>query len=84
MSDALKEISEAIYMLDHNKITVGEYEEKLKPWHDVEPIKHGYWTRPYKNKAYRKCSVCGEIHCGIPWNAQYCPFCGAKMDEVTE
>ena len=49
-----------------------------------DAIKHGYWTRPYKNKAYRLCSVCGQIHCGIPWNAKYCPFCGAKMEEVTE
>ncbi len=47
----------------------------------ADAIKHGHWTRPYNNN-YKQCSVCKQIHYGIPWNAEYCPFCGAKMDEV--
>lgn len=66
-------------MYDRKQYTQG-FEDGRK--YEQEERGHGHWTRPYKNKAYRKCSVCGQIHCNIPWNAEYCPFCGAKMDEV--
>lgn len=86
MSDALKEISEAIYSLDHNEITVGEYEEKLKPWHDAEPIRHAYWvkdrllsTNGGTYGVYR-CSLCEMTYQDIGYGFNYCPNCGAKMD----
>lgn len=70
--------------------------EKLKsiPTADVTEIKHGKWlkTNAYPHKVY--CSVCyktyvenEEIIAGRGWRlsycteAEYCPHCGAKMDE---
>lgn len=48
--------------------------------------KHGYWTGPDDYN----CSVCGENYMEIAdadayasgWKPNYCPNCGAKMDEV--
>ena len=50
-----------------------------QPTVEAEPIRHGHWIRPYHDH-YKQCSVCERIHYTIPWNAAYCPFCGAKMD----
>lgn len=45
----------------------------------IDPVKHGRWVM--QGTAYG-CSLCGEgvIH---PFH-NYCPNCGARMDEVTE
>ena len=54
--------------------------EKL-PAADVAPVVHGRWLNG------RQCSVCGDRH--GPYNSRhrpyynYCPHCGAKMDEVS-
>lgn len=53
---------------------------------NAEEVKHGHWI----NKGFEptRCSVCGitvDAINGIPWaikSFKYCPFCGAKMDEV--
>ena len=48
----------------------------------VEP-KHGHWVRSITE--WICCSVCGSeppSECNIP--TPYCPWCGAKMDEVKE
>lgn len=52
---------------------------KAQPTVEAELVRHGQWIRPY-NDHYKQCSVCKRIHYTIPWNAEYCPFCGAKMD----
>lgn len=57
----------------------------------IEPTKHGRWLEtPYcaYDDTY-KCSVCGkewEFIKGTPQDneANYCPKCGARMDEVEE
>ena len=62
-----------------------------QPAADVAEVRHGRWI-DYSDEydgGYYECSVCGE-----PWvfidgtpkdnNANYCPNCGAKMDEVEE
>ena len=55
---------------------------RMKQWFEHEPpVKHGHWIRPY-NDHYKQCSVCGRVHYSIPWNAEYCPFCGAKMEDI--
>lgn len=49
---------------------------------DVEPVRHGRWVA--HDDFWRKCSECGKT-----WHEQwviskalnYCPNCGAKMDE---
>lgn len=54
----------------------------------VDAVKHGHWI----NKGFEpiRCSVCGitvDAINGIPWaikSFKYCPYCGAKMDEVEE
>ena len=54
---------------------------------DAEPVRHGRWeTKVYTIESdgwiteYREevCSECGEGQIGI---SNYCPNCGAKMDE---
>lgn len=45
----------------------------------VDPIKHGHWE---KKSGWYWCSVCGDH-----WaedGANYCPNCGAEMDEVED
>ena len=57
------------------------------PAADVQEVKHGRWE--YNNEAYvgsnpygsYNCSICGE---NVPHKTNYCPNCGARMDEVTE
>ena len=56
---------------------------------DTEPVRHGRWeTKVYTTESdgwiteYREevCSECGEGQIGI---SNYCPNCGAKMDDDT-
>lgn len=56
---------------------------------DTEPVKHGHWIleREPDGKPYCfHCSVCDNDfhHIGIMSATDYCPNCGAKMDEVSE
>ena len=48
------------------------------PSADVAPVRHGRWDCDMGGVW---CSVCGEYSEG-EWN--YCPNCGAKMDEETK
>lgn len=54
------------------------------PTADVQEVKHAHWEK--ENEYFTVCSNCEEIaladHSYILSN--YCPNCGAKMDEVTE
>lgn len=43
---------------------------------DVAPVRHGRWKRYGKNLG--ECSECGEV---VSVRNNYCPNCGAKMDE---
>lgn len=59
------------------------------PTIEAETIKHGRWIEQNNHdweysKEYR-CSECGKHRLvTIPkgWNWNFCPYCGAKMDEV--
>lgn len=51
------------------------------PTIDAEPIKHGHWINTGSGQ---ECSVCGEIQYGYDSFRNYCAYCGAKMDEVSE
>ena len=46
------------------------------PAADVAPVRHARWKRYGKNLG--ECSECGEI---VSVRNNYCPNCGAKMDE---
>lgn len=53
---------------------------------DAEPVRHGHWIEDDDGDG-RHCSICGEDYCYIISNCElynYCPNCGAKMDEVEE
>ena len=56
---------------------------------DAVPVRHGKWI-DCKSSEHMKCSVCGErapiywdeenmSYC--EWLSEYCPNCGARMDE---
>lgn len=55
---------------------------------DAEPVKHGKWIWEWAYGVY-SCSECGfrafgdSLECA-DGTFQYCPACGAKMDEVEE
>ena len=42
----------------------------------IPQVRHGHWI---KGKIGFYCSVCRE--CGINHGTEYCPYCGARMDE---
>ena len=49
---------------------------EVQPTVDAVPARHGKWE---VTPVYIKCSECGESFMLIPQN--YCPNCGARMDE---
>ena len=53
---------------------------------DVAPVRHGRWIEKDKCTfgTFYDCSICDSriLDNGNSWN--YCPNCGAKMDEVSE
>ena len=92
MSDYIKR-EDAIKLKDVCTDTYADkkyFIEQLKaiPSADVEPVRHGQWIREsvgsdnslagYFEIAMAECSECGTCIMGKP---NYCPNCGAKMDE---
>lgn len=57
---------------DYDKLAI-----EALPSVEVEPVKHGRWI---DMDDHVMCSCCGATHYGADKN--YCPNCGAKMDEV--
>ena len=57
----------------------------VQPTVDAEPVRHGHWNiKPLwqgSDAKYYECSVCGKPEW---WVSDYCPHCGAKMDEVED
>jgi acetone carboxylase gamma subunit len=76
--NAVEIYEKASWDLEHNKITLREFEERIKPLYDVEPIKHGHWIKGYR---YCDALICSE--CGTPSIVaqEYCCKCGAMMDD---
>lgn len=58
------------------------------PTIDAEPVRHGRWVTPTVIGGYEfgvpHCSACDGIPAGVYVHTDYCPHCGAKMDEVSE
>ena len=71
---------------EHDGITLQSIIDKM-PTVDAEPIKHGHWINHFDDlfpeDSSVECSVCHEYE-GIMANDNYCPNCGAKMDEVED
>ena len=52
------------------------------PTADVVPVRHGYWVKEKRDVLIHwHCSACKECYFLEEPNAEYCPHCGAKMDE---
>ena len=82
-----KEIIEQLRIAEHNfkamEETVNQQAENCKKLL-AEERKHGHWIgKPIAGYSMVRCSVCFAFANNIErWN--YCPNCGAKMDEVTK
>ena len=52
---------------------------------DVVPVVHAYWIRQKENHEFKEalmnCSACGYPVSRWTGNTNFCPNCGAKMDE---
>ena len=85
-------------MISHFNITVSEMQITQKQKMELlgmitaiamkhnESVKHGHWIQQQTSNIY-KCSVCGErIYSSLEVGNlhEFCRYCGAKMDEVTE
>ena len=48
----------------------------------VDAVKHGHWEGEQRGRwIYAKCGLCGTVH---DVRTNYCPHCGAKMDEMSD
>lgn len=63
-----------------NNIPIPELYDILErmPTIDSEPIRHGHWNERYDTRYHFECSICKYLH---QYKDNYCPLCGAKMDE---
>ena len=78
--DAVKCFDEAIWLLDHGCITIGDFEEIIKPLRDVEPVRRGKWVQISPARIY-ECSVCGGNVMTEDIDVyRWCHQCGARMD----
>ena len=69
----------------NGRITKRLLKDQFNDLNNVEPVKHGHWIviSEYPKKA--ECSYCGYLieHELVCW-WDYCPNCGARMNEVEE
>lgn len=60
----------------------------FSPTVDAEPVRHGRWVEDSTRATF--CSECGQYlyddgeYRIADWQSDYCPHCGAKMDEGRE
>ena len=61
---------------------------EIIPAADVAPVRHGHWIyHPddlFPNDSTQECSYCHAEESLTLYNENYCPNCGARMDEVIE
>ena len=77
--NAVEIYEKASWDVEHNKITLGEFEERIKSLYDVEPVRHGRWIADLTNP-YGMRYICSECGVGRQFKSDFCPNCGAKMD----
>ena len=85
-ADALKEKIFPIGMVADGNYGINAKAIKVaidnQPTADVVEVKHGTWLRETdKGVGYAKCSACGGTMSIFCYGHDYCPRCGAKMDE---
>lgn len=89
-ADALKEIIKeefdgcCVYDVDESEV-IYDFNDIVDRTPTVDTVKHGYWINAGHDEwsHYRKCSVCGKLIVNMS-KTNYCPDCGAKMDEVQD
>lgn len=47
----------------------------------MSEFRHGHWNERYDTQYHFECSECKYLH---QYKDNYCPLCGAKMDEVVK
>lgn len=62
------------------------YDIELRALPSIEPeLKHAKWIPVKNSRGGHECSLCNyyapSFKTGDEWLADYCPNCGAKMDE---
>lgn len=64
-------------------MTVTEFVEDELETIEAEPVKHGHWNFKFtiNGQSYRYCSECLEIIYDDTVSKNYCPHCGAKMED---
>ena len=71
-----------------NYVSMQRTVDKLtKALEDAEPVRHGRWVLTDEHWNYTddyECSRCQGRIAKVVVTPNYCPNCGAKMDEVTE
>ena len=90
-ADTLKELIDNGYDLDFDEVP--ETKRELlrmideQPTVDAVPVRHGHWINHFDDlfpeESTQECSVCHAEQMGTMLNDNYCPNCGARMDEVT-
>lgn len=89
-ADALAD--ELAVLLERNRKLIDEWLANLiedavddAPTVDAEHVKHGHWINHFDDlfpeESTQECSVCHAEQMGTMLNDNYCPNCGAKMDE---
>lgn len=87
-ADKLMEKSYCAYIMDNcydncylRECVVDVADIKVAPTIEAEPVRHGHWEESC-NELDKYCSECKEV-CGTIYEREnYCPNCGAKMEEV--
>lgn len=83
--NAYEIIKQANYDIDHNIITLGEWEKRIEPTKNVKPIVYGEWEYIHDTFSKRKCKECGYTEVIVDGMADnFCPKCGANMRNESE
>lgn len=69
-------------------IVTSELFNEMKARWSAEPVRHGHWINHHDDlfpeESTQECSVCHAEQMGTMLNDNYCPNCGAKMDESSQ
>lgn len=67
--------------MNYQSLDWGTIKNTIRDQPEVDPVKHAHWTNTKRCLDRMACSNCGGMPV-IKFN--WCPYCGARMDEVTE
>ena len=76
--DKLEESASKNASIFSGTITFSEICKLIDMQPTIDPVRHGKWMREQIEGAI---VVCSECHAGCFNKTNYCPLCGAKMDD---